>query len=361
MRRTPQKFLSIFCALLACAVICARPHAADAGKKLLPPEEGVYHAAHPDFGLRDDLVTKGRVRAFVRTAEKSIVWAYVSFHWDKGIEFPVKQCRVLNECGVVPLVGIMPWSTLEQGRAESVYTLERIVRGYFDEHLRQCAEDVKNLGFPVMIEFGPECNGSWFPWSAAWNGRGEDSYGERGWPDGPERFRDAYRHIVDVFREAGAIDVTWVFHIASDGSPKSPKEGWNAARWYYPGDDYVDWIGTSAYGRLRGDDPARSFADTVKHVYPGLVALSETKPIAVLEMGVSEVPALGDKGLWIREAFAAIHEGRYPRLKAVAWWNKTYRPDGTRSTLEIDSSVRALRAYREGVASMRDVAVFSDE
>ena len=354
MRRGPKKFLSALCVFL----FCACPPAADAAKKLLPPGEGVYHSAHPDFGLRDDLVTRGRVRAFVRAAEKPIVWAYVSFHWDGGIEFPVKQCRVLNECGVVPLVGIMPWSALEQGKAEPVYTLDRIVRGYFDEQLRQCAEDVKNLGFPIMIEFGPECNGSWFPWSAAWNGRGEDVYGERGVPDGPERFRDAYRHVVDIFRACGAVDVTWVFHIASDGSPK---EAWNAARWYYPGDGYVDWIGTSAYGRLRGDDPARPFVDVMKHVYPGLAALSDTKPIAVLEMGVSEADVLGDKALWIREAFSAIDGGRYPRLKAVAWWNKIYRPDGTRSTLEIDTSERVRRAYADGVAPLRSDAVFSDE
>jgi hypothetical protein len=345
----------LFALLSLLAILSCR---ADAAKKLLPPDDGVYHAAHPDFGLRDDLVAKGRVRSFVRAAEKPIVWAYVAFHWDGGTAFPVRQCRVLNECGVVPLVGIMPWSTLEQGRAEPVCTLDRIARGYFDDNLRQCAEDVKNLGFPVMIEFGPECNGSWFPWSGAWNGRGEDAYGESGVPDGPERFRDAYRHVVEIFSASGADDVTWVFHIASDGSPK---EAWNSARWYYPGDGYIDWIGMSAYGRLRGDAPARPFEDVVKHAYPGLAGLSATKPVAILEMGVSEAEALGDKGLWIREAFRAIGEGRYPRLKAVAWWNKIYRPDGTRSMLEIDTSERALAAYREGVASLRSAAVFSDD
>lgn len=328
------------------------------GIKIAPPESGIYHSAHPDFGLRDDLVTKGRVASFVERAGKGIVWAYFSFHWDKGMDFPVKQCRVLHESGVVPLVGIMPWSTLVQGKEEPVYTLDRIIRGYFDEGLRQCAEDAAALEFPIMIEFGPECNGSWFPWNGAWNGRDADKYGDADWPDGPERFRDAYRHVVNIFRDAGADNVTWVFHIAADGSPKEP---WNAASRYYPGDEYIDWIGASVYGRLRGDGPARPFADVFKHVYAGLSALSETKPIAVLEMGVSDVPAIGDKAMWIRDAFADISSGKFPRIKAVAWWNKIYRPDGSRSMLEIDTTPQSLEAYRRGVEHFAESAVISDE
>ena len=340
--------------VLAILFSAYRPAGLSAAAKLLPPDDGIYHAAHPDFGLRDDLVTKGRVRAFTRAAEKDIVWAYLSFHLDKGFEFPAKQCDILHEMGVVPLVGIMPWSTLTQGQAEPVYTLERILKGYFDDGFRECAEIVKSLGYPIMMEFGPECNGSWFPWSGAWNGRGEGGYGSPGHPDGPERFRDAYRHVVDIFRAAGAEDVTWVFHISADGAPK---ETWNAASWYYPGDDYVDWIGASVYGRLRGNESPRPFEAIMKHLYPGLAALSEEKPIAILELGVSE-SRFGDKAEWIVEAFSSINAGQYPRLKAVAWWNKIYRPDGSRSFLEIDSSPQSLKAYREGVGPLLEVPLF---
>ena len=126
-------------------------------------------------------------------------------------------------------------------------------------------------------------------------------------PDGPERFRDAYRHVVDLFRENGADNVTWVFHIAS-----VPGEAWNAASCYYPGDAWVDWIGASVYGRLRGDAPAKPFDDIMKKVYPGLAALSEKKPVAVLEMGVSEAHPPGDKADWMREALSSIASGRYP-------------------------------------------------
>jgi hypothetical protein len=282
-------------------------------------------------------------------AGKKIVWAYIASHWDAGIDFPIDSCRIANEEGVVPLVGVMPWSSLKQSAEEPIYTLERIIDGDFDGELLECAEKAGSLGFPIMMEFGPEANGSWFPWSGAWNGRGSDEYGERGFPDGPERFRDAYRRVARIFRDAGADNVTWVFHIAADGSPK---EEWNSAKYYYPGDEWVDWIGASIYGRLRGDSPARKFDDIMKKIYPGLCALSPSKPIALLEAGVSDSPKARDKPEWIEDLFIGLLSFRYPRVRAVSWWNKVFRPDGTRSSLEIDSSPRSLLKYREGVKNL---------
>ena len=148
------------------------------GAKLLPPaENGVYHSAHPDFGQRDDDVTGDKIRAFTELAGKKIVWTYIGSHWDAGIDFPIDSCKAANAEGVVPLVGIMPWSSLKQSVEEPIYTLERIIHGDFDDELLECVKKANSLGFPIMIELGPEANGSWFPWSGAWNGRGSDEYG----------------------------------------------------------------------------------------------------------------------------------------------------------------------------------------
>jgi hypothetical protein len=334
--------------------MCAADSTADAGLMLAPPREGAYHSAHPDFGLRDDEATSGGVRYFEELAGKKIVWAYISWHWDDGIKFPAVSCEAIRASGAIPLVGIMPWSALRQGAPEEEYNIRRILSGDFDDLLARAADDARGLGFPIMMEFGPEVNGSWFPWNGAWNGRDADEYGERDFPDGPERFRDAYRHIVSIFRGRGATDVTWVFHIAADGAPR---EDWNAASYYYPGDEWVEWIGASVYGRL-GEGKLRPFGDIMKRVYPGMCALSSSKPIAILELGVSEGPG---KPEWIREAMRAIGSGLYPRIKAVSWWNKTRRPDGSRSTLEIDSSAESLESYRAGVRDLAEEAVWSDD
>jgi beta-mannanase len=346
--RFPLAALVVFAAVI---LIC--PSIAAASVKLAPPETGIYHSAHPDFGTRDDLVTAENVREFESLARKKIVWAYLSWNWYGGINFPSDSCRSLYGEGVVPLVGIMPWSAPKQSAPEPVYTLDKILRGDFDGELSKCADDVRALGFPIMMEFGPEVNGSWFPWNGAWNGRDADDYGEYGEPDGPERFRNAYRHIIEIFRKRGAEDVTWVFHIAAAGSPK---EKWNAESRYYPGDEWVDWIGASVYGRLGTEENVTSFGDIMKCLYNRMCALSASKPLALLELGISE----GDgKAAWIASALNAVRSGRYPRIKAVSWWNKMFRPDGSRSTLEINSSNASLEAYREGVNNFTATAVWS--
>jgi beta-mannanase len=348
------RFLPVALAVCAAAIYSS---AAAASVKLAPPEEGVYHSAHPDFGINDDLATAESVREFESLARKKIVWAYLSWNWDGGIIFPSDSCRSLHGEGVVPLVGIMPWSLLEQNAPEPVYTLDRILRGDFDAELSRCADDVRALGFPIMMEFGPEVNGSWFPWNGAWNGRDADDYGERGEPDGPERFRDAYRHVAEIFKKRGAADVTWVFHIAAAGSPEPLKEKWNEPGRYYPGDEWIDWIGASVYGRLRAGY-AVPFGDIMKNLYDVMCALSPSKPLALLELGVSE----GDgKAAWIAAAMSAAASGLYPRIKAVSWWNKALRQDGSRSALEINSSEASLEAYREGVKNFAGAAVWSDE
>ncbi|MDR3255258.1 MAG: glycoside hydrolase family 26 protein [Synergistaceae bacterium] len=348
-----MKFRALVCPLVIVALVfIASNGCAQAALSLAPPEEGVYRSAHPDFGLRDDDVTADRIRAFTDLAGE-IVWAYISFHWDNGIKFPAEACRVLHSEGVVPLVGIMPWSELKQGVQEERYSLARILDGEFDDELRACADEARSLGFPIMMEFGPEANGSWFPWSGAWNGWDEDKYGEKNSPDGPERFRDTYRRVVRIFREQGALDVTWVFHISSAGAPKAE---WNSASHYYPGDEWVDWIGASLYGRLRGDAPAVPFDEIMKKIYPGLCALSQSKPLAILEMGVSDSPVTRDKSAWIRNAMTSINAGRYPRVRAASWWNKMKRPDGTSSALGIDSSPESLEAYRDGTRDLISIA-----
>jgi beta-mannanase len=339
-----KKNARVLCAALATLTAAFWVSPARAAVKLSSPD-GIYHSAHPDFGIADDLVSVQNVIDFERNAGKKIVWSYLSWNWGEQPVFPSASCRALRGAGVIPLVGMMPWSSAKQGVPEPLSTMEALLEGSFADLISRAADEARALGFPIMIEFGPEANGSWFPWSGTWNGRDGDEYGERGVPDGPERFRDAFRRIISVFRARGADDVTWVFHIAQRGAPP---EAWNSASYYYPGDEWIDWIGASVYG------PGESFDKIMKRVYPGLCALSPSKPIALLEIGA----AGSGKTEWTRETYAAINSGKYPRLKAVAWWNKLRKPDGTPSGLEIDSTPEHLSAYRDGVRDFTEEPVW---
>jgi len=317
-----------------------------------PPGKRVYHAAYPDFGDAEQRVRAARIKRFERLARKRVAWVYFSNNWWRGrINFPAKQVRTIARLGRVPFVRLMARSNWENG-PDPNFATERIASGEYDDALeRWCAraaEAMARYDTPMLAEFGTEVNGDWFPWNGRWNGGGlSDGFGDPTVPDGPERFVAAYRRIVEICRAEGAGGITWFFHVNSDDSPR---EAWNTYAAYYPGDEYVDWIGVSAYGLLKLGWGSRSFRRTLDRAYPKLAALSPTRPLAVLEYGHAETKRPGRKARWLRRALRSVASGRWPRLRALSIWHESWRNgDGTVSNLHIDTSSRSLRAYRRGV------------
>lgn len=311
---------------------------AGAGLRVVPPAEGVYHSAFADFGGEEDQVSVGAINSFAALVGKPIAWAYFSNNWFDGIKFPAEDVKAAHDAGAVPFIRMMPRSTWDEEGPDPVYSLAAIAGGQFDAALRQWARDAKAVPYALMVEFGTEVNGDWFPWNGVYNG---------GSGVGPARFQAAYRHIIDLFREEGVTNITWVFHV--DAQP-SPEVAWNSMAAYYPGDSYIDWLGISAYGAQTLDEDWQSFEEVMDAGYSKLAALSPTKPIAVLEFGVTERPNPVLKGQWITDAFAAIRAGRYSRVRAVSYWHEDWESDGEPSRLRIESSSAALQAYRQAVA-----------
>ena len=79
----------------------------------------------------------------------------------------------------------------------------------------------------------------------------------------------------------------------------------------------------------------------------------------MLEYGARQGRA---KARWIAAAIRSVASGRWPRVRALAYWHERWRnEDGTASNLHIDSDPKALRAYRRGIArpAFRAEAAFS--
>jgi beta-mannanase len=239
--------------------------------------------------------------------------------------------------GAIPFVRLMPWSAQQEYRPEHRFTLARITAGRFDAALSRWALAARATRIPLMAEFGTEVNGDWFPWNGLYNG---------GPSAGPARFRAAYRHVVRVFRAADALNVTWVFHADSHSEPAA---AWNDFERYYPGDAYVDWVGLSAYGAAKPTDTWQSFTSAVGDAYARAARMTR-RPLAILETAVPETRR-HDKAAWIRDAFATLRSGAYPRIRAVSWWDERFaNDDGTNSDLRIDSSAKSLAAFRAATA-----------
>jgi Glycosyl hydrolase family 26 len=319
---------------------------------LLPARTGAYFGAFPDFNrpptVTEDDVRSEKIDSFVVRAGHRLAWVYFTQSWYRSLAFPRERVSMIWRSGAVPYIAFLPHSGVFYGAGrrqeypERRFALQRIIDGGFDRPLRAWARAARTTNIPLLLSFGAEVNDEWGPWSAKWNGAGETAgYGDSTYPDGAERFRDAYRHVVTLFREERATNVTWFFH--ADTRP--PQQGWNTLDLYYPGDAYVDWLGISGYGSLTRKGPIVNFAAKLdaSGVYTLLTHLS-ARPMAVVEMGVVDGPARA-KPEWIRRAFAALRSGRYPRIRGAVWWDWS---DGEIDT-RIDSSAAALAAFRAAI------------
>lgn len=293
----------------------------------IPPTGYIYHSVHPGgrTGEEDD-ITLNDLRSYEQAAGKTAAWVYFSHNWYHGREFPTQTAAWIRDAGSIPYVRLMMRSDAVQNHAEPEFTLDRIVNGNFDDDLRAWARAARDFGSPLMAEYGTEVNGEWFPWNGVWNGGGAlDGYGDPAQPDGPERFRDAYRHIIQIARDEGAANILWVFHA---NNQDVPDESWNRLEQYYPGDEWIDWIGVSVYGaQTPMDEEWPEFRDMMDEVYPRLAALSPDKPIVVLELGATSGNPRGDQAVWAENALTDLIAGRWPRMIGFSWWNETWPND----------------------------------
>lgn len=321
----------------------------DKESKLLPPNDGIYHSAFPDMGETEDSVTTERIEEFIELVEKPPAWIYFSNNWFDGISFPYEEVELINKYGLIPFIRLMPRSDWDIHSSDPVYSLQNIINGKFDEELTQWAEDAKQSGIPIIIEFGTEVNGDWFPWAGLHNGNGDThGYGDTTFADGPERFKDAYIHIIDLFDKEGVKNVTWAFHV---NSVSAPAESWNNMSAYYPGDDYIDWIGVSIYGAQKPGDTYLTFDELLSRSYNELMSVSDNKPLAIFEFGIVEGDSNFSKAQWIKNALDVLKEGKYSKIKAISYWHSSWEnDDGSYSNMRIDSSPESLQQYKETIS-----------
>ncbi len=318
--------------------------------KLIPPKDNkIYFSAFPDFGGDEENVTIENIKNFEKLVNKNILWAPFSQYWFKGIVYPKEKIHIISNQGVIPLIRFMPRSSTLEYVKETKFTLENIILGKFDSDLQNWAIEAKKDNIPLLIDFGVEMNGKWFPWNGYWNGGGiKDKYGNDSYPDGPERYRDAYRHIIDIFRKENVNHVTWFFHPTMYST--EPLDEWNLPKYYYPGDDYIDWIGVSIYGPLH---PKENYWDSFDEVleydnsYKKILNISSNKPFAILEMGVTDNHPMGDKSEWLKDGFESIINNKYIKFQAINYWHENWDNDGSITSLRLDSSNKVLKTFKE--------------
>lgn len=320
--------------------------------EIVIPEHGAYTGAYMDFGDEEDDVTLETIENFEEVVGKHQAIIASSSYWGEQ-SFPTENLTLIWRHGSLPLVFWSPWDRpYEQDRGPDKFGITEIAAGKWDDYIDKWADAARAFGHPMVVVFGVEMNGQWFPWSGIYYGGSNWDKENRDWI-GPENFKKAYRHVVDRVRARGATNIKWMFHT---NNYSYPLDVWNFAPAYYPGSDYVDWLGMSVYGQQFKDEPNPDVPSLVDWPYQEMCGLDPNKPIMIAEWATGEFPHSPDehgmqKPEWIAQALD-LFRTRYPRIKAAVYWHERWQnQDQSYSNLRINSSPEALEAYRMGVAN----------
>lgn len=240
--------------------------------------------------------------------------------------FPTAYVQALQSRNIQPVIWWEPVDPSNLG--DPTYPRHKnIISGEHDAYIRQWARAAKAAGGTVLVRFAHEINNSYFPWSV------------NSFDNSPGTFKNAWRHVVDIFRQEGANNVKWVWSVVK----KSCAGGCNPYSEVYPGDDYVDIMGFSAYNW--GSENGKSWTSMYESAWRVTENLREisNKPIMMAETASNSVG--GNKPEWIRDGYRAVYH-RLPDVDAIVYLNADLRNVG-HPDWRLTSPAGAMAAYSE--------------
>ncbi|MCK5708558.1 MAG: hypothetical protein KAI43_12990 [Candidatus Aureabacteria bacterium] len=221
-------------------------------------------------------------------------------NWEKP--FPRKDMESIINYSAIPHIVWEP--TAYKGGKENIY-LKNIIEGEWDEYLKRWAKAAKEFNYPFILRLGHEMDGNWYSWSGAKNN------------NEPHQYVKMWRHVHDIFDEAGAKNVIWAW---TPMNTNVIHEEWNEFYHYYPGDEYVDWVGMDGYnwGNTQNWSRWSSFVDLFNSRYYEMVQRYPEKPMMIGEFATATKG--GSKKKWIEETLSEI-KNNYPAVKSFVWFN----------------------------------------
>ncbi len=173
-------------------------------------------------------------------------------YWSGWAEpFDSAWAQELHKNGVIPFIQIDPTDA----------NVGSIASGTYDEYLDVYADAVRGFGHAVVIGFGQEMNAPGYSWG----------YGKVP----AATFVRAWQHIVTLFRQQGADNVTWLWTIQADAHGTGPIASW------WPGPQFVTWVGIDGFYYKTSDTFSSVFGRTISQVKS-----LTSKPILLAETAV---------------------------------------------------------------------------
>lgn len=182
--------------------------------------------------------------------------------WGAG---PLNATRLANQN---PDSALVIGLNIAEGNSDRLWApggLANIAIGIYDEHIRRLARFCIEIERPVYLRIGYEFDGVW----------------NRGY-EKQTSYILAYRRIVDVMREEQVKNVAYVWQASASPIDDIIDGHHEDIRDWYPGDDYVDWMGLSWF--LAPDEKLADVA-TQRQLADELVrfAREKNKPVMIAE------------------------------------------------------------------------------
>jgi hypothetical protein len=194
--------------------------------------------------------------------------------------------------------------------------LDTIISGKCDDYITGFAKALKARPERFLLRFAHEMNiadSSWWP----------GHFGQKA-----DKYVQMWRHVFDVFNSVQVSNVEWVW---SPNYASHPDKSWNDLNNYYPGDNYLDWIGLSGYNWASSRNAAW---DSFDYLYDDVLhelACNYPKPQIIAEVG--SVEGGGSKTDWITDAYQKIPQ--YPFLRMVVWFNDYAYEDSSEADFRV--------------------------
>jgi hypothetical protein len=191
------------------------------------------------------------------------------------------------------------------------------------------ADKIKAYGVPVRFTFNHEPEAK----DSAGNGTAA-------------AFIAAWRKVITIFRNRGVTNARYLWIMTANAFRVSSGDRRYAPKWY-PGDAYVDELGTDVYNdytcRSTSDSPWYPLTTEIEK-FRQFGAARPTKPMWLAEWASTDDPAdPGRKARWITEAREALKAPAYDQIIGLLYFHK-FRP-GTPCTWYVDSTPASLSAF----------------
>ena len=285
------------------------PRIADAGRLLVPARGALFGAwVQPGdgFSATDE---EAAVSDFERVLGRPLAIDNIYANWAAPMPLGVAQWDLRH--GSIPMIS---WGGAQTGL---------IADGAYDAQIRARAQQLRALHGPVLLR--------WF-----WEMDLTENAAQAG---PPATFIAAWRRVHNIFEQAGATNVRWVW------CPSGSDFATGQAQRFYPGSGYVDWVGADGYNWAPVRPvPWRSFGQIFAAFYRW--GVSTGKPLLIGEFGALE-RAPGQKAAWFAEADRQLRT-QFPAIRAIVYFD-SYRENpsfGKYFNWKVTSSPSALAAFR---------------